>query len=57
MWDGSTREVLVMERMRGVSVGEAEIKQMSAVERNEVRIIQSLRALITNTQYRSQQGL
>ncbi|KAL0061105.1 hypothetical protein AAF712_012099 [Marasmius tenuissimus] len=36
VWDGSTDRVLVMERVDGVSVGEAEISGLSQEHRNEI---------------------
>ena len=36
VWDGSTRDVLVMERVGGVSVGGAVIDGLSQADRNEV---------------------
>uniref|UniRef100_A0A0W0F3K2 Putative ABC1-domain-containing protein n=1 Tax=Moniliophthora roreri TaxID=221103 RepID=A0A0W0F3K2_MONRR len=36
VWDGSTERVLVMERVNGVSVGEAEILGLSQEHRNEI---------------------
>lgn len=38
VWDGSTSTVLVMERISGVSVGEADKGNMSSEDRNDVSI-------------------
>jgi aarF domain-containing kinase len=37
VWDGSTSTVLVMERVDGVSVGEANAQHLTQKDRNEVR--------------------
>lgn len=36
VWDGSTSTVLVMERVEGLSVGEADISNLSQDDRNKV---------------------
>lgn len=36
VWDGSTRDVLVMERVNGFSVGEADAFRLSQQDRNDV---------------------
>ncbi|KAF9028906.1 ABC1-domain-containing protein [Hymenopellis radicata] len=36
VWDGSTERVLVMEHIDGVSVGEAGVKALSQVDRNDI---------------------
>ena len=36
VWEGSTKQVLVMERMKGVSVGGDAVSRLSQAERNEV---------------------
>ena len=36
VWDGSTRDVLVMERVNGFSVGEADAFPLSQQDRNDV---------------------
>ncbi len=36
VWDGSTRDVLVMERVNGFSVGEADASRLSQQDRNDV---------------------
>lgn len=38
VWEGSTKEVLVMEEIPGMSVGEDEIKALPQAERNEVKL-------------------
>jgi aarF domain-containing kinase len=38
VWDGSTDRVLVMERMKGVSVGEQDVESLSQKERDDVRL-------------------
>lgn len=38
VWDGSTDMVLVMERVEGVSVGEADVSALSQRDRNEVSL-------------------
>lgn len=42
VWDGSTERVLVMEHINGVSVGEADVKALSQVDRNDVRLLPPL---------------
>ena len=37
VWAGSTSTVLVMEHVDGVSVGEADAKNLSQIDRNDVR--------------------
>ena len=37
VWDGSTSTVLVMEHVEGVSVGEANAKNLTENDRNDVR--------------------
>jgi hypothetical protein len=37
VWDGSTSTVLVMEHVDGVSVGEANAKNLTETDRNDVR--------------------
>ncbi len=39
VWEGSTDRVLVMERIDGISVGEADIKALSQLDRDTVRLI------------------
>ena len=41
VWDGSTEQVLVMERMNGVSVGSNIVNKLSQGDRNQVHTIQS----------------
>lgn len=36
VWEGSTKEVLVMERVGGISVGEADVSGLSKRDRNDV---------------------
>ena len=36
VWEGSTSTVLVMERVNGVSVGEADASNLSRTDRNDV---------------------
>ncbi len=39
VWDGSTERVLVMEHIDGVSVGEASVKALSQIDRNDVWLL------------------
>jgi aarF domain-containing kinase len=38
VWKGSTNRVLVMERLEGISVGEAEVSSLSQQDRNDVGV-------------------
>jgi len=42
VWDGSTSTVLVMERVEGLSVGEADISNLSQEDRNKVGVVRKL---------------
>ena len=43
VWEGSTSTVLVMERMNGISVGEADANNLTRQDRNDVGFLVSTR--------------
>jgi len=45
VWDGSTATVLVMERVNGVSVGEADAQNLTERDRNDVSSTRAFPAL------------
>lgn len=46
VWGGSTREVLVMERVNGVSVGDADVSRLSKRDRDDVSTLTSRKSAI-----------